>query len=459
MELTIIQKLCQQANLPLADKKKVAKKLKENKVIVSIYDFFEEDNTIPELIKTSKGIPIALKENLETILKMHNIKIKYDEILKTEAIESDKYVKNTDNRMNRVIADVKNHCAHQKLSISVVKNYLPAIIDENSFNPMLEMINSKKWDGIDRIKQVVDCIKTNDNQVYAIEVVTRWFIQCVAAWDRAENSPYPDVLPRFENVLTFVGAQGINKTKFFELLMPKEYKKYVGTGIHLDPTNKDSIHLAVGNAITELGELDSTFKKDIAMIKAFLSLSIDKYRRPYAQLESEFARRTSFCASVNDIEFLVDPTGNRRFWPFYIKSIDFSTYLEIDKQQLWAQIYESLYLKGEHWWIDFEHNPEVFEMLTDKHQEHAVINPADEIALEVIEYTQNASETQKNWKNATEIATYFKLPNTGRKNISIIKKKLLNEGIEFNSNTKKFKVCLFNKKESTPAFDDNKYYS
>ena len=89
-------------------------------------------------------------------------------------------------------------------------------------------------------------------------------------------------------------------------------------------------------------------------------------------------------------------------------------------------------------------------MLSEKHKEHAVINPADEIALEVIEYTKKAQEFEKVWMSSTEIGNNFKLSNTGRKNISIIKKNLLEEGIEFNRKTKKFKVCISDKTKNIP---------
>jgi putative DNA primase/helicase len=128
----------------------------------------------------------------------------------------------------------------------------------------------------------------------------------MGVWDGVVNCPLENAKIRFENVLVFVGGQGVRKTQFFEDLLPKQFRDYVATGIHLDPSDKDSIMLAISAGITELGELDFTFAKDIARLKAFLSLKTDKFRRPYDRVEREFQRRTSFCASVNDDEFLVD---------------------------------------------------------------------------------------------------------------------------------------------------------
>jgi putative DNA primase/helicase len=97
----------------------------------------------------------------------------------------------------------------------------------------------------------------------------------------------------------------------------------------------------------ELGELDATFKKsDIAQLKAFLTKSVDTLRKPYAKKDSTFLRRTVFAGTVNDFEFLQDPTGNRRFWPIEISTINRDT--TINYQQLWAEV-KTIYDRGESW--------------------------------------------------------------------------------------------------------------
>ena len=52
---------------------------------------------------------------------------------------------------------------------------------------------------------------------------------------------------------------------------------------------------------------------------------------------------------MNDYQFLHDPTGNRRFWPIDVQSINRDT--TIDYQQLWAQV-KSWYDQGETWYMD-----------------------------------------------------------------------------------------------------------
>ncbi len=386
-----------------------------------------------------KGNPLMTMTNLMALTNHYNIYIRYDVILKIAHMTFDTPMPITDDMANTQIALITDLCVKNGLSIGAVDKYLGAIIDLNSYNPLLNMIQAK-WDGIDRITQVIDTITTPDDRFYTEQIIKKWLIQGVAAWDEVEHTPLEDAKPRYENVLVLVGAQGISKTKFFENLMPKEFRQYVVTGIHLDPSDKDSIMLAVKAGIAELGELDSTFKKDIGALKAFLSKDVDILRRPYDRRETMFKRRTSFGASVNDDEFLVDETGSRRFYPLKIEFIDFPTYTAIDKIQLWAQVYTELYLQGHHWWIDAKIDAEVNAMLSKKHIEHFVMSSAHEIAALVIETTKQATESTKIWKTASEIAIAFKLPVSGRKNFTIIKKALTDAGIPFNSQSKQFLV-------------------
>ena len=319
----------------------------------------------------------------------------------------------------------------------------------------MDMVRSKPWDGVDRISEVISCIKSRDILIYIKSILTFWFIQCVAAWDHVQNTSNKEALPRFESVVVFVGDQGLEKTKFFEGLLPYELRDHIQAGMHLDVHDEDSVKKAICAGITELGELDSTFTKDIAALKAFLSLPKDKFRLPYKRSESNFKRRTSFCASVNDTNFLVDPTGNRRFHPINVDDIDFKKYSKIDKQQLWAQAYE-LYISGEKWWIDRKIDAELYAMLNQKNKNHMMINPVDDIIEKVIAdtlgYQSDFSDYPRPmnynddyghvFKTATEIATHFHLSTTKRNTQSKIKTALQNASIQQRGNT--FRVVLAN---------------
>ena len=54
-------------------------------------------------------------------------------------------------------------------------------------------------------------------------------------------------------------------------------------------------------------------RKDMDTVKAFLTKSTDEYRIPYGKASLHYPRITSFVGTVNDEQFLIDQTGNRRF--------------------------------------------------------------------------------------------------------------------------------------------------
>jgi len=145
-----------------------------------------------------------------------------------------------------------------------------------------------------------------------------------------------------------VGDQGIGKTRWLMSLAPG----FSAEGKHLQLNGhnaRDSMHQALQGGIVELGELDSTFKKsELSLLKAFLTQTTDEYRLPYAAKWQRRPRCTSFCASVNDFEFLNDPTGTRRFLPIAVTHCD--TYHATDMQQFWAQMH-ALWEGGEQWWL------------------------------------------------------------------------------------------------------------
>jgi predicted P-loop ATPase len=89
-------------------------------------------------------------------------------------------------------------------------------------------------------------------------------------------------------------------------------------------------------------------RKDDKTLKALITDEVDVYRTPYARKAVRRVRRTSVCGTVNPDAFLVDETGNRRYWVVKIKNINLAALQamsEQEKLQLWAQAY-SLYLQN-----------------------------------------------------------------------------------------------------------------
>ena len=228
---------------------------------------------------------------------------------------------------------IYTHVTKQK-----VIDYITRYATRHKYNPILNAIKAVKWDGIDRVNQIYDIFKipVTEEGIYSRTFIFKWLKQCVCGLFNDIENPFS-----LDIILVFQGKQGIGKTCFFEMLALNS--KFFGEGICLDPRDKDSIIQATSKWISELGELGSTMKKDMDSVKAFLTKSTDEYRTPYGKASLHYPRMTSFVGTVNDEQFLIDQTGNRRFVTIPLAPdlvIDYNTQIKsFDALQLWSQIY------------------------------------------------------------------------------------------------------------------------
>lgn len=220
-----------------------------------------------------------------------------------------------------------------------VIDYITRYATRHKFNPILDLIQTTEWDGKDRITEIYEIFRIpadTEEGIYSRVFIQKWLMQCVCGLFNTIDNPYS-----LDIILVFQGKQGIGKTRFFEKLALKS--QYFGEGMCLDPRDKDSVIQATSKWICELGEIGSTMKKDMDSVKAFLTKSTDEYRTPYGKATLHYPRITSFVGTVNDTEFLIDQTGNRRFVTIPLPldlEIDYETQIKpFNALQLWAQVY------------------------------------------------------------------------------------------------------------------------
>lgn len=276
-----------------------------------------------------KYIPQKIWENLECLLKTNNIKIKYNELSKNidiDGIESDI-------GENSQLYDIHSLCHKNRLKLNIndIQNFVERIGKKNKYNPIKEYLNHcfDNWDGKSRVKDLCNTLITPNwyNSEHKELFVTKWLINTV-------RIPFNDGSYGCEGILVIQGNQGVGKTRWIKSIIPNI--NWVKTGLEIDPSDKDKIKLATKYWVSELGEMDATLKRDQAKLKAFFTEAKDEYRRAYARVEESYPRLTSFYATVNDEEFLKDPTGNRRYWVIPVEKINVDH--NIDLSQLWGEI-------------------------------------------------------------------------------------------------------------------------
>jgi predicted P-loop ATPase len=217
----------------------------------------------------------------------------------------------------------------------------------NEFDPLADYLNGLQWDGVPRI---ADALYTHfgasrdadyNNHEFVKAVSKRWFISCVARGIKPGEF--------VKTVLILEGDQDIKKSSSFAALAGEFFSDTV-----IRIGDKDSsMHVARSWLIelAELGFLED--KRRIEPAKAYISQRDDSFRPPYAATVEDFQRRVILVATTNHRnDYLIDRTGNSRFWGVYVEKPDIEA-IKRDRDQLWAEAVH-YYKQGERWWLEPE---------------------------------------------------------------------------------------------------------
>jgi len=230
---------------------------------------------------------------------------------------------------------------------------------------MRDWVLSVPWDRVDRREMLFQTLVLADQSkaLLAQRLLSKWMLQGVGALME------PDGLSAV-GMLVLQGPQHGGKTFWVRHLVP--LPGAFAEALTLDPTDKDSVLRAIGVFIGELGELDGTMRKaDIAHLKGFITSQCDEIRPPYGRQSAYYKRRTIFVGTVNGTAFLVDDTGNRRFWVIEVVRCEV---LPADvMQQVWAQ-YMHMYQQGERWHLE----PDLLQAINEANRNFETVDPLGE---------------------------------------------------------------------------------
>lgn len=292
----------------------------------------------PAFPDMGRNAPLATIANVQALLDFYGINVGYNLIKKDIEIRIPNLSLLKDNAKSNSLVHIVSLASKHKMPRGGIEEFVEYIASNNPFNPAVRWITSEKWDGNSRLDEFYDTLTTRESdEPLKRTLMKKWMLSAIAAAFSPNGSAG-------SGILVLQGDQYIGKTKWFKELVPASLE-ITKDGMMLDPKDKDSVYQCVTNWLVELGEVDATFRKaDIAHLKAFLTKDTDVLRLAYSRKTSEFARRTVFFASVNQEDYLNDPTGNRRFWTIECHSINHTHGLPM--QQIWAEFYE-LWKKGE----------------------------------------------------------------------------------------------------------------
>ena len=214
-----------------------------------------------------------------------------------------------------------------EISTGILAEAALAAAQEQTFNPLIDYLESLKWDGEDRITEFLHIYAGTSQTIYTEQVGKATLIGAVKrVYEPGCQHDY---------MLILEGEQGTGKTQFVRIL-GGEY--YLDSPIDLKNI-KDTVHALQTGWIIEAAEMEFLSKYEVKTLRAFLTRTTDNVRLAYGRAVSKLPRHNIFIGTINPDgsgEYLNDPTGHRRFWPVATTVINLKK-LQKDRDQIWAQ--------------------------------------------------------------------------------------------------------------------------
>ena len=178
------------------------------------------------------------------------------------------------------------------------------------------------------------------------------FFHCLKKWLVAMVAGFLSDRVNHE-ILVLIGRQGIYKTTWFHFLLPPELRNYYVAKNNSRRMNKDDRLLMAEAGLICLEEIVTMTDEEVDQIKAAVSLPQVVERAAYARNKEVRPHLASFCGTGNQVNFLTDLTGNRRWLPFEVANILSPYDHPIDYTGLYAQVMH-LWQSGFAYWFDTE---------------------------------------------------------------------------------------------------------
>jgi predicted P-loop ATPase len=225
-----------------------------------------------------------------------------------------------------------------------------AVAQRKRVHPVREYLSQLRWDGHVRLNTWLSQYLGAQQDDYTAAIGAKWMISAVARVMRPGCQA--------DAMLILEGPQGIRKSTGLETLAGREW--FTDQLADIGQGKEPSQDLA-GKWIVEIAELDAMRRAETSRVKAFLTRRTDHFRASYGRHSEDRPRQCVFAGSVNLDTYLTDETGNRRFWPVRVTSVDIEA-LRRDRDILWAEAV-ARFESNEPWYLD---DPKVIAMAAEE---------------------------------------------------------------------------------------------
>lgn len=284
-------------------------------------------------------------------------------------------------------------CAMQHHGMAVNLNELHTLLGSDfvkEYHPLKEYLDGlPPWDGetdyIGRLAAMVHVKESphsplqqdksrerndlSETPVRFADILKRWMVSMIAA--ALDETVVNQV------ILTLIGRQGSYKTSFMQHILPPVLSEYYTTKSNSSRMTKDDLFTMTENLVINLEEIDTMPPSELNQLKAMVTQRYVDERRAYGRNKVHLPHVASFVATGNNLQFLTDDTGNRRWLPFEVEDIDSPWEADIPYEGIYSQTY-ALYqdVNFRYWFTDKE-----IQQLRGHVQQFEVPRPEYELIL------------------------------------------------------------------------------
>ena len=221
-------------------------------------------------------------------------------------------------------------------------NYVPKYHPFRYYLEHLPPWKEQDGDAIMGLSLTVNVRGGSDEQILFYQCLKKWLVAMVASW----------VSPKVVNheMLVLIGEQGSYKTTWFSYLLPPQLRDYFYTKTNSGMVSKDDLITLSKYGLMCWEELDSMQPKELNKLKAAMTMPSINEREAYARYHENRPHIASFCGTGNNLQFLSDTTGTRRWLPFEVESIESPLSSPFDYDAIYSQAY-TLYQQGFRYWF------------------------------------------------------------------------------------------------------------
>lgn len=207
----------------------------------------------------------------------------------------------------------------------------------HNYNPFLEFFNKhQRLKPAGLINSVADTLLTDDHE-FCRYFIKKWLVGVISSIYGQHS----------RLMLILAGKQRTGKTEWFRRLLPDQLKSFY-TEISAGMKDTDFNIMMTQKLIIMDDEFEAKRKKEETALKALLSKQVFTVREPFGRMQIDLKRLAVLCGTSNEDSLLSDTTGNTRFVPIAVFSVNQDAYNKVDKTALWMEVY-NLYHSGFDW--------------------------------------------------------------------------------------------------------------